>query len=99
MGLKGVDYDELVEKRVKAQKRASAAINTKGRATDRRQRGEIRSRRDAIISFCTECMTSYGDDNGGCGTIAAAIRDCCAPECHLYPWRCGPLDVEAIDGR
>ena len=94
MVLKGIDYDKAAEARLIAAKERSAAINTKGRATDRRKAGDIRNRRDSITSFCSECITSYGDDISGYGSILNAIRMCTATECHLYPWRTGKLDID-----
>ena len=69
----------------------TSAINAKGRAKDRRVPGECRTRKDAIQSFCSECITSYGLDNGGHGSILAAIVACECQECHLWPWRRGKL--------
>lgn len=81
--------------RLAAVKKRSAAINTKGRAKDRRSSGEVRNRRDSIMSFCSECITAYGLDVGGNGSVAAAVRACPSVECHLYPWRNGKIDEEA----
>jgi len=95
MGLKGVDYDKLAEKRSEVRKRRSSLVNAKGRAGDRRQPGEVRSRGDAIKSFCSECITSYGLDTGDAGSVKATIEACFCTECHLWPWRNGPLDEDA----
>ena len=94
MNLDGVDKKEASRKSAEARKAASDAINAKGRATDRRKPGEIRNRRDSITSFCSECITSYGLDVGGYGSVLNAIRMCTSTECHLYPWRTGKLDTE-----
>jgi len=94
MALEHIDYDKALEARKEAIKKAAEIINVKGRATDRRKAGEVRNRRDSITSFCSECITSYGDDIGGYGTILNAIRMCTATECHLYPWRTGKLETD-----
>ena len=94
MALEYVDYGMAAEARKEATKNAAEIINTKGRATDRRKAGEVRNRGDSITSFCSECITSYGDDTGGYGGILNAIRMCTATECHLYPWRTGKLETD-----
>ena len=94
MNLDGVDKKEASRKSAEARKAASDAINAKGRATDRRKPGEIRTRKDSIASFCSECITSYGLDTGGYGSVLNAIRMCTSTECHLYPWRTGKLEVD-----
>ena len=94
MGFDNVDLEDAHRKSAEARKVAAEAINAKGRATDRRKPGEIRTRKDSITSFCSECITSYGDDIGGYGSILNAIRMCTATECHLYPWRTGKLEVD-----
>ena len=71
--------------------------NFTGRAENRRRPGELRSRKDAIRSFCSECITGYGDDVGGNGSILGAIRACAAWECHLWPWRLGAVDETVQD--
>ena len=96
MGIKDVDREKAAEASKKAIKRRSEAVNARGRATDRRQDGEVRSRKDSITSFCSECITSYGDDVGGHGSIKNAIRHCPATECHLWPWRLGTLDLDGL---
>ena len=91
------DNVDLVNRRIaqaEAARKRTEAVNMKGRATDRRKTGEIRNRKDSITSFCSECITSYGLDTGGYGTILNAIRMCTATECHLYPWRTGKLEVD-----
>ena len=93
--LEGVDKEMASKAAQEARKATSRAINAKGRATERRQPGEVRSRKDAIRSFCSECITMYGLDNGDAGTIKGAIEACPATECHLWPWRGGPLDKNA----
>ena len=94
MAFDTVDLEKRKAARAEAAKITSEAVNTKGRATDRRKTGEIRNRKDSITSFCSECITSYGLDTGGYGTILNAIRMCTATECHLYPWRTGKLEVD-----
>ena len=94
MNLDGVDKKEASRKSAEARKAASDAINAKGRATDRRKPGEIRTRKDSITSFCSECITSYGLDTGGYGSVLNAIRMCTSTNCHLYPWRTGKLEVD-----
>ena len=92
MGMEHIDRDKAAKALQEARKRHSNAVNTKGRAGDRRKPGEIRNRGDSIKSFCSECITSYGLDTGGAGGTQAAIRACASTECHLYPWRLGKLD-------
>ena len=92
MAFDGVDKEAAAKKSQETRKRRRALINAKGRARDRRRADEIRSPRDSIISFCTECITAYGLDVGGAGSVAEAINRCTAPECHLYPWRNGKLE-------
>ena len=94
MSFDDLDMEEVHRKSAEARKAASDAINTKGRATDRRKPGEIRTRKDSITSFCSECITSYGLDVGGYGSVLNAIRMCTSTECHLYPWRTGNLDTD-----
>ena len=94
MVLEHVDYGKALEARKEALKKTAEAINAKGRATDRRQDGEVRNRRDSITSFCSECITSYGLDTGGYGSVLNSIRMCTSPECHLYPWRTGKLQED-----
>lgn len=94
MGLKGVDYKVAIEKSREAKKRNAEAVTIKGRATDRRKPGEVRSPKDAITSFCSECITMYGLDVGGTGSVLNAIKACDCQECHLWPWRTGKLEVE-----
>jgi hypothetical protein len=94
MFLEDVDRQEAARLSSEARKRASDAITHKGRAKDRRQPGECRRPQDAITSFCSECITMYGLDTGGHGSILNAIRGCTAKECHLWPWRTGKLVVD-----
>ena len=94
MAFDNVDLEIRKAAVAEAAKKRAEAINTKGRATDRRQDGEVRNRRDSITSFCSECITSYGLDVGGYGSVLNAIRMCTSTECHLYPWRTGKLDTD-----
>ena len=93
----GFDNIDLANRRIaqaEAARKRADAINAKGRATDRRKLGEIRNRKDSITSFCSECITSYGLDVGGYGSVLNAIRMCTSTECHLYPWRTGKIEVD-----
>ena len=94
MGLPGVDYDKAAKARKAAAKKRAETINASGRATDRRKPDEVRNTGDSITSFCSECITSYGLDTGGYGSVLNAIRMCTATECHLYPWRTGKLEID-----
>lgn len=96
MAFNGVDRDAAVKAATEAKRRKAAAITASGRALDRRQQGEIRSPQDSITSFCSECITGYGLDVGGHGSVLNAIRECTSKECHLYPWRTGKLDEGLI---
>ena len=91
MGFDNVDIEKRKIAQQIARDRKKAAVNTVGRAKDRRVSGECRSRGDAITSFCSECITSYGLDVGGHGSILDAITACECQECHLWPWRRGKL--------
>lgn len=82
------------EARLKANALRREAVNTKGRASDRRKPGECRNQPDSIASFCAECM-GYETDPGQ-GTMAHIIETCVATECHLYPWRGGKLHAEEV---
>jgi hypothetical protein len=86
----GVDEEKRVEALARSQRMRSAAITAKGRATDRRN-DENRPPQDAITSFCSECITGYGLDIGGHGSLLAAVVACPATECHLWPWRRGRM--------
>ena len=94
MAFDNVDRKKAAEARKEALKRITEAINAKGTASDRRKPGEVRTRKDSIRSFCSECITSYGLDVGGYGSVLNAIRMCTSTECHLYPWRTGNLDTD-----
>ena len=89
---------ELRGKRISdAKKKKADAITAKGRATDRR-RGENRTPQDAITSFCSECITMYGLDVGGNGSVLGAITACSCQECHLWPWRRGRMMFDEEGG-
>jgi ribosomal protein L44E len=60
---------------------------------ERRKPGQVATRSVAIRWFCYECM---GFDSGGLGSVAAAVRDCPAKKCPLWPWRNGPLDQKGL---
>jgi hypothetical protein len=92
MGFDWVNEEKRLKASIEASKKRKERINARGRARDRRKAGEVRSPQDSIISFCTECITGYGLDVGGAGSVAEAINRCTAPECHLYPWRNGKLE-------
>ena len=94
MMFEGVDTEARAEAIAEAKRRKAASITHTGRAKDRRQPGECRRPQDAITSFCSECITMYGLDTGGHGSILNAIRECTAKECHLWPWRTGKLVVD-----
>ena len=79
---------------MRAARGKGSKMTHKGRARDRREPGEIRSRKDAVMSFCSECITAYGLDCGGHGGVAAAIRACPSTKCHLWPWRNGPIEID-----
>lgn len=91
---------EIQQKALEARKEALLAkkemVNKNGRAKDRRLPGEARNISDSVASFCSECITGYGDDTGGAGSVFRAIEACNSKECHLFPWRGGsahPFDV------
>lgn len=72
------------------------ARDDRGRLPDgthdrRREPGELISRSAAIRNHCRECV---GWHAGGLGSVAAAIRECPAVECWLWPWRNGPMGRE-----
>jgi hypothetical protein len=92
MAIEWIDREKAEAARKESMEKRRQAINAKGRARDRRKAGEVRNQRDSIISLCTECITGYGLDVGGAGSVAEAINRCTAPECHLYPWRNGKLE-------
>ena len=94
MGLPGVDYDKATKARLEAAGKRKEMINASSRATDRRKPDEVRNAGDSITSFCSECITSYGLDTGGYGSVLNAIRMCTTTECHLYPWRTGKLEID-----
>ena len=72
------------------------AINQTGRARARREPGDARNVLDSIASFCSACITAYGLDTAGDGSVKAAIEACTAPPCHLYPWRGGTFHAEEV---
>ena len=92
-----IDVKARAEAIAEAKRKKSAAITAKGRATDRRS-GETRSPQDAITSFCSECITSYGLDVAGHGSVLGAITACDTLECHLWPWRRGRLVFDEDGG-
>lgn len=60
---------------------------------DRRRRpGEVPTLATAVQNHCRECC---GWDSGGSGSVTAAVRDCEAVECWLWPWRTRGFDAEA----
>jgi hypothetical protein len=71
-------------------------ITTRTIAKGRRQPGEARPVMVSVASFCSECMTSYGDDCGGAPNVRAAVEGCTCRECHLWPWRYGKARPEEI---
>ena len=91
---------EIKEKALKARKEASKArngfVNKTGRARDRRMSGDVRNYKDSIASFCSECITGYGDDTGGAGSVFRAVEACTADKCHLWPWRNGKAHPEDV---
>ena len=86
--MKEID-DVLREKMLDGRRRATDAVNHTEVATDRRQAHQVASRKLSIQNFCREC---HGFDPGGSGGMAAAVRECQAVECWLWPWRDGSLD-------
>ncbi len=91
-------FDDSTREKARATKREIAdTINTRGRADARRQPGEVRAMRDAVMSFCTECITGYASDDGE-GTQAEQVRRCQATSCHLWPWRRGTMDLDEMKG-
>ena len=99
----GVDQFQNIDTEARARaiadskRKKSAAITARGRATDRR-RGENRNPQDAITSFCSECITMYGLDVGGNGSVLGAITACSCQECHLWPWRRGRMMFDEEGG-
>jgi hypothetical protein len=83
---------EMREKAARTPRKPQAKATHHGRAKNRREPGELRTRSDAIQSFCSECITGYGLDCGGAGSVKAAIKCCTSTKCHLWPWRLGALD-------
>ncbi len=78
--------DERQEKMQAGRGRTAAAMNHTEMATDRRQPGQIAARSLSIQNFCRECN---GFDSGGAGSMAAAVKECSATACWLWPWRNG----------
>jgi len=82
--------DDIVKRGLAARKVISNAVNMKNKVNRRRKSGEIANRKLSIQNFCRECM---GWDKGDCSSLSENIRECTAPECWLYPWRNGKLDM------
>lgn len=63
------------------------------RGLQRRSRkpGEIATRCLSIRNFCYECM---GYDPGDSGSLSAAVKECTAVSCWLWPWRNGKVDTD-----
>lgn len=59
----------------------------------RRHPGEVVTRSASIRNFCRECL---GWDAAGCGSLAAAVAECSARECWLWPWRNGAIEVDDV---
>jgi hypothetical protein len=59
----------------------------------RRMSGDIPTRSAAVRSFCYECLGWEPDGHGG---MAAVVRSCTCRECHLWPYRNGPLDQRGL---
>ena len=97
MSFEDVDKDAAREASNRSRRMRADAITAKGRATDRR-RGENRAPQDAITSFCSECITMYGLDVGGDGSVLGAITACSCQECHLWPWRRGRMMFDEEGG-
>lgn len=68
-----------------------SSINVRAPKKRRRRPGEVAGRSVSIRWFCYECN---GYDSDGLGSVAAAVRECTAVECPLWPWRNGKLDEE-----
>ena len=81
-----------------ALKRKKEMINKTGRARDRRLPGDCRNLQDSLASFCSECITGYGDDVGGAGSVFIAVELCKSKECHFWPWRNGKAHPEDVIG-
>jgi len=82
--------------RADSNRRRREAINTTGRARARREPGDARNPADSIASHCCECITGFGDDVGGHGSVHAAIEACTSPLCHLWPWRDGGFHADDV---
>ena len=76
-------------RRAAAAKRAGA-VNCNRLMRSRRKDGNIANKRYSIQNFCREC---HGWDAGDSPSLSAAVDECPAEECWLWPWRNGKLDL------
>ena len=85
---KGAKMDNKLRlERARAARGKGAKPNNSELVSRRRIIGEYSTRKTAIVNHCRECCGWEGSD---C-SLAAEIRQCQGPECHLYPWRTGVL--------
>ncbi len=69
------------------------AINAKGPSHEDRAPGEVRTRRDAIVSKCRQCTYDPYDK----GSAKEQVQNCDVYTCALWPWRNGSLDLKGVE--
>ena len=89
---------KMQEGRRVAATRRNGAVNCNRLMRSRRKEGQISNQRYSIQNFCRECQ---GFDPGDSNSLSAAVQECSAVECWLWPWRLGSLsldDPSALEG-
>jgi hypothetical protein len=82
---------EAKEKAALTRRVRAIAINVTKIPNRRRRAGEVANLRDSVRWFCKECN---GYESGVESSLAEEIKKCPAPECPLWRWRTGTLNLK-----